>query len=182
MNWMTLEHAEKVGIDVAIFDPKDAQKSKPSQPKVDLQLRRRAGEFLKGIHRVHSAPYERMLPALTGMYADNVEYFGKSLSRAEVANELTREAERWPQREYKLKDASTQIVCDEEAFTCRAKGELDFDSRSLPRNQRAWGRATFEFVLVFTNDGTPRITHESGSLIERQIGLLRFEPRPHGKD
>jgi hypothetical protein len=117
------------------------------------------------------------------MYGDRVTYFGKSLARDQVVEQLTASLARWPQRTYKPRAQTTQIACDPSALLCTAKGIMDFDARSLERNERSWGSATFEFHLRFQSpDGAPQIEYESGERLAGQKQSLRPAPKVYGRD
>ena len=143
---------------------------------VSWQLRRRTAEFLDLLYR------DDTFAASSGNYADQVNYYGKAYSREQVMAELRNFTNRWPLREYKIRQGSLVINCDEQSLTCSAAGLLDFDSRSPTRNQRSWGVATFQYVLKFASATTaPRIIQEAGDVKVRNLEpFSNFTPPPPG--
>lgn len=136
--------------------------SNPSLPE-------RTASFLNGVYSRLSGPNELARNYLNDMYADSVNYYGKPLSRDQVVVQLHRFFERWPVRQYKPKNGSVEIRCDEKTLICLVKGTLEFDSRSPERNERSAGVATFEYTLSYSSPtASPRITAESGAIIERR--------------
>lgn len=136
-------------------------------------LPQRTASFLNGVYSKLSGPNEIARKYLTDLYADSVNYYGKPLSRDQVVVQLNRFFERWPVRQYKPKDGSVNIECDEKSLVCTVKGTLDFDSRSPDRKERSAGVAAFEYTLSYSSPtAIPRITAESGSIIERHKEAL----------
>ena len=151
----------------------------PSSPtNVASELRRRTLDFIANWYGIVSGPNSGVLAASTSIYADRVDYFGKSLSREEVLAELQRFDDRWPSRDYRAKQNSIEVDCDEPSMTCTVKGLLDFDSRSPARNERSWGVATFRYAIKFESPtASPKIVKESGEVTERHLESLPSSSR-----
>ena len=140
-----------------------------------LQLRQRTAEFLDTLYRAVSSSNNDAFVAFSGDYANQVSYFGKSYSREQVIAELQGFNNRWPIRQYVMRQDTLEIDCNELALTCTATGLLDFDARSPARNQRSWGLASFQYVLKFASSTTePRIIQEAGEVKARNL-----EPLPY---
>ena len=137
------------------------------------QLSRRTAEFLVRMYSALSGPNIDAIKFANDTYVDNLQYFGKQLSRDQIRVELTRFKRRWPVCQYKMKESSVDIQCDESALVCAAKGTIEFDCKSPARNERSVGAATFEFKLSYTTPiAAPRITFEGGTVIERNKETL----------
>jgi len=144
---------------------------------IPLQLRRRTLDFIGDWYGIVSGQNNNMLAASSSIYAERVDYFGKSLSREEVLAELQRFVDRWPNRSYKARQDTIEVDCDELSMTCNTGGLLDFDSRSPARNERSWGQATFQYVLKFESPtAAPKIIKEVGEVKERHLEPLSSSP------
>lgn len=184
MTWLTPEDAEQVGIEVSVLKPRpQATSSPPTSPvttpapapasNVSAQLRQRANEFVDALYGAISGPNNVAVASASRNYADQVAYFGKTLAREEVVAEVQRFIDRWPSRQYRARPDSIDVQCDEPSLTCTAKGVLDFDAKSLARNERSVGTASFEYSLKFdsSSSGT-KITYENGAVSERRVEPL----------
>jgi hypothetical protein len=75
------------------------------------------------------------------LYADEVNFNGKTLSRSEVLTAHRLFFERWPERSYKVQDKSMNATCGEVRpglaggpVECVVTGTEDFAQRSIARN------------------------------------------------
>lgn len=175
MTWLTLSDAERVGIDVAVYDPEDKQApNKPDPPQAaPASLQTRAMAFLETLYQRTSGPTEGALSALNSWYGASVRYYGKDLSRDQVVSQISTFLTRWPIRRYEPDWPTVSVQCLEASRTCVAKGRLRFDARSAERNEQSLGVATFEYTLVFPpGDQIPRIVAEDGSVLDRKKQAL----------
>jgi hypothetical protein len=135
-------------------------------------LRVRTAQFLKRYYGAESSSDAEFIGLMSKLYADRVDYFGKSLSRDEVIGQLRRFFERWPNRNYVPRDSATVIECVDSSRTCTAKGILDFDAYNATRNDRSAGVATFDFTLSYAGTTDPVVLRETGSVVQRQTRPL----------
>ncbi|MBI5318466.1 caspase family protein [Bradyrhizobium sp.] len=98
---------------------------------------------------------------------DQVDYYGKLTSRAEVLKDKERYVARWPVRSYRLRTESIRTSCDESKATCRIDGLLDFDLSNPADGRKSSGASSFEFGIRFGADGG-RIFFESGKIVAAQ--------------
>lgn len=201
MNWLTPELADVLGITMAIYEPESPSiVSRPSPPPADhsvspaqaptpsvqvSSLEAKSREFVNAINYLISGPDQKLLPILNGIYADQVDYFGKSLQRDEVVAQINAFVVRWPSRSYSSRPDKLKIICDDQILRCSAEGLVDFDARSFDRNQRSYGVATFEYLLEFKAGlKWPVIVKEGGKVMQRQFEAInqRLSPLPTGRD
>ena len=151
-----------------------ADQSEASKSKVASELHRRSKEFIAGLYRVLSGPTDEVTATLNKLYADTVTYFGNEMSRDEVITKVQRFLARWPSRQYKPKEGSVIIDCNDEVLACSVSGVMQFDSRSPIRNEQVTGEATFEYRLRFSSSyqEIPTIVAEDGKVIERRVEVL----------
>jgi hypothetical protein len=72
------------------------------------------------------------------------------------------------------KDGQVFADCDEASRICSVSGVLQFDARSVERNQISVGEATFQYRLYFPslNQNMPKVVLENGTVLKRNIGVL----------
>jgi hypothetical protein len=174
MTWLTLADAERVGIDVAVYDPDDKQTpNKPEPQATPPSLRTRAASFLELLYQRSSGPTEAALSAMNSMYGPSVRYYGKDLTRDQVVSKIAKFLARWPIRQYEPDWSTVNIQCLEASRTCVAKGRIAFDARSAERNEQSLGSAAFEYTLMFApGSQLPQIVTEDGSVLERKKQTL----------
>lgn len=103
---------------------------------------------------------------MNSVYSGQVNYFGKELSADEVLKDKRRFADRWPSRQYAIRDGSLSVECA--VILCRVNAIIDWQVRSEKRKKVASGASRASFLLD-TDRNT--ILRESGSVI-----------RPEGSD
>lgn len=191
MSWLTPALAEVLGISMAVYDPASPPiVSRTMPPSADRNggpaptpnarfssLEARAREFVNALNYLISGPDHKFVPILNGLYAEEVNYFGKNLPRDEVVTQITAFVDRWPSRSYSSRPEKLKIICDDQILRCSAEGLVDFDARSFDRNQRSHGVATFEYLLEFKSGVKwPTIVKESGKVMQRQIEAINQRP------
>jgi hypothetical protein len=184
MTWLTLPDAKQIGIEVVPweFEKVTREAARPTQPGVtsrnspDPALSRRAQSFVSEIETRWSATNE--VEWLGPLYADQVNFYGKLISRAEVLDAHRLYAERWPERSYKVQQNSMNAVCGESLpalpqprpqvvqVECIVTGIMDWATRSLARNAIASGLASFTYVLSASGN-TFVIKREHSSVLQR---------------
>jgi len=166
--------------------PASAAKQEPAPPTGVSQLHRRSQQFIAALYITTSGPTDEASATLNNFYADTVLYYGKEMSRKQVITQVQRFLARWPIRQYKPKEGTVKIDCDEGALTCAVTGAVQFDVQSPLRNEHSTGEATFEYRLRFTSSyqQMPKITVEGGALLKRSVQPLSFETNgsPDGND
>ena len=177
MNWLTPAQAQSLGITLSIFDPKP--KSSVGSPGIDqsASLEARSRDFVIALNVLISGPTEKFLSILPGIYANQVSYFGKEISQAEVVSQIARFTARWPDRNYAVLPESLKVNCDQRIQQCDITGLINFDAKSVERNARSHGVATFDYDLAFRpNAKWPLIVSEGGKIVSRKVGALSQTP------
>jgi hypothetical protein len=134
MTWLNLQDAQQIGIDVKVFEGPTAAKSPnnlpggTSQPS-SRELTERARSFVSTVMSDWSRGNAAALAALDRLYATEVDYFGKRLSRDEVLADKRRFSERWPGRTCKVQ--SSYAECN--ASQCFVDSYLKWETRSPAR-------------------------------------------------
>ena len=99
-------------------------------------------------------------------YADYISYFSKVKRKDEVLREKAGFVRRWPQRSYRPRQRSIQVVCEilKGEHVCAVSGLVDFDCRSPERHAVSSGVAHFLAQIWFDGDH-PEIIGENSSVI-----------------
>lgn len=178
MTLLTIADAKRFGIDVSVIDLNDTATREPTPsavpPNVTVRLRDWSRQFIFALYHQMSATNDTALAALSSVYAETVNYFGADMPREQVIDREMQFLTRWPVRQYKPKDGQVFVNCDEAARVCSVSGVLQFDARSIERNQRSVGEATFQYRLYFAslNQNTPKVVLENGTVLKRNIQVL----------
>jgi hypothetical protein len=147
--------------------PKTASPASTQIPTTE-QLVTRSKQFLIGMYQTLSNREGELLGFWERTYAETLEYYGKKRPRDEVIAELKKFVARWPSRQYKPKESSLEIQCNAEQLICHVKGVLEFDARSVERQERSFGTANFDYELRYGSASLkPAIVMENGFVIER---------------
>ena len=120
-----------------------------------------------------SAP-KRVAPALAAsFYAPAVTFHGQRRTLASVLAEKRRFAARWPDRTYRHRPETTQVVCDERATRCTVQSSFDFTAANPRQNRRAEGIGEHQLVVSFAT-GVPMIEAEDSRVIIRGHGNMTW--------
>jgi hypothetical protein len=108
------------------------------------------------------------LPWLDPLYADEVNLYGRLISRAEVLAEKRLFTEQWPERSFRIQPNSMNAVCGNDYYSpgleCIVTGTMDWQTRNPARNATAGGLAGFTYTLG-ASGGTFLIRGEQGSVL-----------------
>jgi hypothetical protein len=103
---------------------------------------------------------------LTSIYSPEVEYFGKRIARAEVLNDKSQFVDRWPQRQYLLRDGA-DINCTSNGL-CTVVGLVDWRNYSAARKSSSEGVA--RFMLTFQRRGNKLVlVAEASTVLTREV-------------
>jgi hypothetical protein len=165
---MKLREAQHIGTDVKVLETSTAAKPLNS-PRVfsrepsGQELAERARSFVSTVMSAWSGTNSTALAALGTVYAGEVDYFGKRLSRDEVLADKRRFTERWPRRTYKVQ--SSYAECN--VSKCFVDGYLGWEAQSTARNIMVSGNGGFNYVLEPSGD-TFVIVGENGRVLQRR--------------
>jgi len=173
---LTLPDAEKIGIEVLPFEETPATKIAPpvtSREASNEEISGRARLFVKEINSRFSRT--NVAEWLGPLYADEVNFNGKLISRGEVVTLHRRFNERWPERSYSIQDKSMNAVCGERAgfaksvpqlpVECIVTVTMEWAHRSLARNAASSGLGSVTYVLQASGN-TFVIKVEQGTVIK----------------
>jgi hypothetical protein len=166
ISWLNRADAEKFGIEVSVLEqeisPEHNRAATRTAPAV------RAKNFITALYRAMSDSSDSYSRALNDIYAEDVHYYGKNISRMDVVTQTRRFLARWPVRQYRADESSIRVNCDHATLICDVSGELQFDAQSAVRNEHSIGRATFEYRLqLATGHPTIKILAEGGAVLKR---------------
>ena len=178
---LTLPDAEKIGIEVLPLEETPATKIAPpvtSREASNEEITGRARLFVKEINSRFSRNAAEWLGPL---YADEVNFNGKLISRGEVVTLHRRFAERWPERSYTIQDKSMNAACGERAGLAQSVPQLpvecivtvtvEWAHRSLARNAATSGLGSITYVLR-ASENTFVIKGEQGTVIKGEHGIV----------
>lgn len=119
--------------------------------------------FAYAYHRAWSSPNSAALLFMSAVYTEDLEFYGKRTSANSVMDEKRKFAERWPIRDYSIRDGSLRVTCA--STSCSVSALVDWFAHCPSRRKSANGVATFDFQI-----DTDRlvITRETGSVIKGQ--------------
>jgi hypothetical protein len=180
---LTLPDAEKIGIEVLPFEEQTpATKPAPavtSREASNEEISGRARLFVKEINSRFSRT--NVAEWFGPLYADEVNFNGKLISRGEVVTQHRRFAERWPERSYIIQDKSMNAVCGERAglaqsvpqppVECIVTVTVEWAHRSLARNAATSGLGSVTYVLRASGN-TFVIKGEQGTVIKGEHGTV----------
>jgi DnaJ domain len=125
-------------------------------------LAKRARSFVNAVTAKWSGTNAAALAGLDALYAAEVDYYGKRLSRDGVLADKRRFIERWPKRTYKIQSSYEQCT----ASACFVDGYMEWEARSPARRAMASGVTGFRYVLV-PSGGAFVIKGEGGNVLRR---------------
>jgi hypothetical protein len=131
-----------------------------------------ARSFVSALTSKWSDSNAAALGGLDALYAAQVVYFGKRLSRGRVLADKRRFVQRWPERTYKIQSSHEQCSGSE----CLVEGYVEWETRNPARKARASGAASFRYVLLLAG-GAFVIREEDGSVIQRR-SRTPYQPEP----
>lgn len=177
MSWLTPLEAGRLGISLDVFDPGPSPLAPLSKENGPHDLESQSKDFVIALNVILSGPTDRYLKVLNGIYSEQVIYFGKMLPREDVVRQLTKFIARWPLRTYAARPDSIKVFCNEQTRECHVDGILDFDAKSIERNQHSHGEARFDYLLSYRGGSRwPVIVSEGGSVIDRKLEALDRNP------
>lgn len=147
----------------------------PTRPAVAAQPRdadadglaareRSAKEFAVSYLDSWSAPNEAALGATAEFYAPRVLYHGRTMSLKRLSNEKRRFVRRWPEREYRPRQETIDIVCKHAGDVCTVHAVFDFVAANPVRGRRAQGTGALQLILDF-NGERPLIVAEHSTVL-----------------
>ena len=104
--------------------------------------------FVKNLFHVLEGEPADVLAYVDANYAELTNYYGKLLTKAELADVRRDYLKTWPYRRYTIDDNSMKASCDDRDNTCDVTGELDYELGLSSRGATVKGRSSFHFVIL----------------------------------
>lgn len=168
MQWLSFRDAALLGIDVEMFEsPSTSTEASPLPEQRTAQTKYINPEdaAVALIRELVTSDMTRGRDALTmvrNTYADWVNYYGKKSSFSSVYADKQRYFERWPKRNYRIREDTLRVSCD--GTYCMVSGVLDWQVSSPVRKKNASGVAYFEYLLERVA-GNLRVVSEDGKVL-----------------
>lgn len=143
-------------------NPRPEQEAGPA-PSPKLSVQELATVFAHAYHVAWSSPNDAALAFMDSVYTESVEFYGNVVSAAAVMEEKRKFAQRWPIRDYNVRDDSLSVACT--GSVCTVSAVIDWFAHSPARASSSNGVATFEFRL---NTDRLSITRETGAVLRGQ--------------
>jgi hypothetical protein len=167
MQWLNFTDAQHYGIDVRPFNlaarPAAVQRTAPSDSASAQvsSVTKEVYEFVSATNR----PSDLSLSYLDGKYRDQVNYYGKILSKASVLSDKRAFFSKWPVRNYSIQPASVSVTC-ETTSKCQAEGVLDWEASGHILSSK--GSATFSLLWVLEGK-IWKISSERSQPVKRKV-------------
>lgn len=167
MQWLNFADARRYGIDVRPFNvtarqtppldnfPQDSFSSQTSSVRKELF------EFVNATNRAN----DLSLSYLEGKYPDQVNYYGKVLSKNSVLNDKRTFFKKWPTRNYSIRSSSVTITCETET-KCKTEGIVDWEASGSILNAK--GAAALSLMWILQNS-TWKISSETSHGFDRKL-------------
>jgi hypothetical protein len=113
-----------------------------------------------------SASNQRTLQTTPAFYSSGVVFHGRSMSVGALLAEKRRFVQRWPNRDYRYRPGSMNVVCESNRKSCIVRSTFDFDAANVRLGRRSRGVGTHELVVTFAGD-RPVIVSENSQVLRR---------------
>jgi hypothetical protein len=167
MQWLNFTDAQHYGIDVRPFNlaapPAAVRRTLPSDlasAQVST-VTKEVYEFVSATNR----PSDLSLSYLDGKYRDQVNYYGRILSKASVLSDKRAFFRKWPVRNYSIQPASVSVTCETTSI-CKAEGVFNWEASGDILSSK--GSATFSLLWVLEGN-IWKISSEKSQPVERKV-------------
>ncbi|MBB4238144.1 hypothetical protein GGD57_004748 [Rhizobium esperanzae] len=137
-------------------DPDDSEEAGAPEPG---DLTTEAVDFANRYNDEWSKDSASALAFMTGVYADEVSFFGNAVDKDAVLKEKAAFAQRWPERIYSVKPGSVTANC---AGKCEMSGIVEWFARNKDTGKTSVGMAEFSYVW---NTASLQIESETGKVL-----------------
>jgi hypothetical protein len=128
-----------------------------------------------------SAPNRVALASAPSFYGSSLIFHGRTRSLASVMAEKRRFAERWPDRTYRYRPETTQVLCESGGARCTVRSLFNFSAAGRDPVRRSAGTGDHELVVSFSGS-RPVIVSENSRVLRRgavpRVALARFASSP----
>lgn len=127
----------------------------------------RAIEFIQEFYRRSTESTPDAYRFIAAAYAPEVKYYGKRRTREGVLADKFTWMDRWPVRDYRVREDSAEWQCNENARLCVIRVLVDFDARNPATGKVSKGVTTNELGVRVTNSDV-QIEYENGKVVSRK--------------
>jgi hypothetical protein len=115
---------------------------------------------------VWSAPNRVALASAPSFYGPTLTFHRQVRTIRSILAEKRRFAERWPDRRYRYRPATTRVSCQSRGTRCVVRSAFDFSASNPHRKQRSEGIGEHELVVSFSGS-RPVIAAEDSRILRR---------------
>jgi hypothetical protein len=156
----------------------DVSESEPTRPSIvapvytatasdPLHGREKAARDLAFTYlSVWSAPNRVALASAPSFYGPTVRFHRQVRTIGSILAEKRRFAERWPDRHYRYRPATTRVSCQPRGTQCIVRSSFDFSASNPHRRRRSQGIGEHELVVSFSGS-RPVIAAEDSRILQR---------------
>jgi hypothetical protein len=119
-----------------------------------------------------SAPEQVTVASASSIYRRTVRFHGRTRSLASIVAEKRRFAARWPNRVYRHRPETTQVVCEDGGQRCTVRSSFDFRASNTRKNRVAAGLGEHELLVTFSDSGKALIEAENSWVVIRGHGNM----------
>ncbi len=174
MQWLSFADARRVGIDVQQIKNSSVANATPQQteesPRHDASgpqlatIKSATYRFITATNR----PNDDVMIFLDGVYADGVNYFGKTMAKSAVLADKQTFFKRWPKRNYSIRPDSMSVACESDT-SCNAQGIVDWIASG--NSKLSTGSASINLNWN-KGSGDWKIDSENSRVVRRQISTI----------
>jgi len=172
IQWLSFADARRIGIDVQQTKSSPAANDEPRQAKEPPRQHDASGTEFATIksttYRFVTAtnrPNDSAMIFLDGVYADGVNYFGKTMAKSAVLADKRGFFKKWPNRNYSIRPDSLSVSCESDT-ACIAQGIVDWSASG--NSKASTGSASINLNWK-KSSGDWKIDSESSQILSRQF-------------
>ncbi|WP_192814154.1 hypothetical protein [Nitratireductor pacificus] len=149
--------------------PERQARAAPSAPEQPASQPQRVSDEQRAVNaavliiQAGSASADKAMEFTREFYADQVEYFKRNVSKAEILDDKRAYFSRWTKREFRVHEDSLHAKCQN--TICAVIGTYDYVVASPERGKETSGTAEFSYILDFSE--RLKIVHEDGQVVRR---------------
>jgi hypothetical protein len=133
----------------------------PAPPVANTETQALA--FVERLINAHTMDAPSAISSVLLSYGQSVRYYGKQLGLADIISDKRAYFKRWPERYYQVRPATVSVSC--RGTLCEVTGLYDWSVRSLPRNRKSSGTASFTYIV--DTSGGMHVVGESSEVLSR---------------
>jgi hypothetical protein len=133
-----------------------------------------ARQLVTAYFEAWSSPNARAIQAMPEFYGRTVTFHGRTMSRQALMKEKRRFVRRWPDRTYRLRPETLEVLCAPSGQSCTVRSDFTFDATGPSGARHAKGSGKVEFVVDVSGD-PPIIMSEASIVRNRQA---KADPGP----